>query len=70
MKKRTTETRVLQVAHLIASTGVAFALAHADAPWWLWFAVLSWGLLTGVWGFSAGWDGGFAYLRSLGSRER
>lgn len=67
--KSTTETRVLQAAHMGGSTVLVLALAHADVPWWAWVVVLLWGLLTGVWAHSAGWDAAFAHLRELGEKR-
>lgn len=56
MSNPTAETRVLRVVHLAATGAATAAGMHADAPWWLWALVLVWGLVTGVWAFSAGWD--------------
>ena len=54
--RTTTVTKALQLVQLAATGGLTSVLINTDAPWWLWVIVFAWGLLTGAWGFSAGWD--------------
>ena len=56
MTNPTNGSRALRIAHLAATGVLAATLINADTPWWAWVVVIAWGLLTGAWGFSDGWD--------------
>ena len=49
-------TQLLRATSLVAGLAMFWTLFRADAGWWAITLIVVWGLLTGTWAFSAGWD--------------
>nr|WP_192830588.1 hypothetical protein [Mycobacterium sp. UM_NZ2] len=52
----TKPTKILRASQFAGTIALYAALTHTHAPWWIWATTIMWGLVTGAWGFSAGWD--------------
>lgn len=49
-------TKTAQAVHLVWTIVLFWTLAQFHLPWWLYLITGIWGLFTGAWAFSAGWD--------------